>query len=251
MSRIGFGCLVCTLMLGSFPQHGAAQRPGQQRSAAAIVEIMRAGGQPSGLHRILRQIDGPQPRARLDSISRGMAEAAMDLPRTADGQLRAGAIAALFGAVIRSDMEGEPFMPAISHLRMVIFEGRNRTARSMSLTTLAWHAPRDTSLAILREAATLNDSVAFSALDILVGELGDAGLDMVRELYMQGLVVDPSARRLLNWMAQRNGWNRLASSPWLETGAASSRGMASEGSSHRQGEGTGFFPDNEWRTSRR
>jgi hypothetical protein len=76
MIRAAFGFLVCTCVLGFVPQQGAAQRLTASTSAAGIVAGVLEGGQPV-LHRLLRQVHGPEPRARLDSIALGLVEGAI------------------------------------------------------------------------------------------------------------------------------------------------------------------------------
>jgi hypothetical protein len=130
------------------------------------------------------------------------------LPATGDVNLKANYITTTLALALRSDLEGEPYTPALTHLRTIARDARAVRVRHFALQAYAHTAPRDSGLAILREVAVSRDSVAPVAIFMLMGGFGSEGVGILRELYMNDLVVDARARNMLNHLAFQAGWVR-------------------------------------------
>jgi hypothetical protein len=161
-----------------------------------------------GTIQILRQEKRPQPRARLDSIADTLAAIAM---RDVDRDRRLAALSELKVAGAQDPKAGGISYPgAIDRLLRIHQEAPDIATRQIALNGLLRVGDRRRALLYLRQVATATDETAWAALQELTGDaVNNRGADskaVLRELYDNKLVRDPTTERALLFYATAQGW---------------------------------------------
>ena len=100
---------------------------------------------------------------------------------------------------------GAPYVGASTKLMRVALSGEPvSTAAALALSSLPNRAQ---ALVDLRRLASLNTYAAPTAVHVLAEDLAPAGLNLLRELYKNGLVTHPLAKARVDALARHYGWN--------------------------------------------
>ncbi|MEZ4588274.1 MAG: hypothetical protein R2909_17995 [Gemmatimonadales bacterium] len=155
---------------------------------------------------ILRRMIGDATDAELAAIADTLTEIAIGLPgddsRSVQTRLTAMNTLVLAGA---SDTEGTPYPVADRLLRIALSRSSVRGGAVSGLTFLA---DRATAIRMVVRIATSEGNVATAAVSQLAHSLGDEGLSTLRDLYRQGLIVNPLAQQHARALARYHGWTR-------------------------------------------
>lgn len=179
-----------------------------------VASRLRAKGNTWEALQILTQAWGPYPAAMLDMV--------------ADTLVAIAISKSVFPAVEGDDSRVENLLFAQAAVETLALSARPDSglaytgARSRLLRIAeadAWVAPgavysiakltdQASAIEALRHVAIRDAYAANVAIDILEREFGQAGIGILRNLYMEDLVVRPIARRRLLDIASMRGWRR-------------------------------------------
>lgn len=215
--------LAVSLAMGGLPTEAQAQAVETRPTAAELMQRLRIEDKRVHVVQILNQRYTTYPEAYLDEIADSLAALAVTMGARGDLEgLTAAreAVSILFdaggrdagilvsGKLVRDET---PYRGAAERLmRIVEHPDTDAGIRAGALTALCGMPDRERTIEYLRSVAVSENPVADLAVRILGGWLGPRfeleRLDLLRELYREGLVTEPRALMQLEAYADHYGW---------------------------------------------
>jgi len=179
-----------------------SQQISRNPDAAEVAMLLRTVGHGGQTGRVLAQIDGPQPKEKLDAFADSLTEVALSLQGDDFETVKArrSAVGALHLAGIGEG--GTPYQGAAERLLRLAL-GLPSGGALGALTQLP---NRGQALQFMRQVAISQHRLATPAVGHLGRDMGSEGLAMLRQLHRQGLVTQEWAPRELAGIAQYHGW---------------------------------------------
>jgi len=158
------------------------------------------------LVRVLRQMDRPVSRARLDELADSLAAFAIRTEPESRREVAAISIAvnSLGWAAMTGDT-GVPYAGAASRLLRIAEQGTG-TAPSGAISAISRLPDRQEALRMLTYCAALDRPVAFAAIGHLDQSMGPEGRAALKALYERGAIRNRLAQDVADDVARRERW---------------------------------------------
>lgn len=192
---------------------GRSQTINREPNATEVAASLRTKGHVGGARAVLSQARGPKSQQQLDEIADTLVAIAAGFP---GDDLRGGStrLAALTTLVLAGQGDNGivgldravPYAGAAARLMLLAETAQDVGIRGGALSGLLALPSRSANLPFLRQVATSQNRVAWFAVYLLGNDTGPEGRAIARELYRQGRVAEPTARKTLNGVAKGFGW---------------------------------------------